>query len=125
MRSRRQERDSYDVRLRCLIIDDNPEFLRSASTLLEGQDVEIAGIGSSSDEAVQRMRELQPDVALVDIKLGDENGFDLVPLLTDCPVVLISTYAARDFADLIAESPALGFLSKSRLFGGRDPTVDG
>jgi CheY-like chemotaxis protein len=112
-----------NVRLRCLIVDDNPEFLRAASALLTPQDVEIVGVASSSAEAILRARELRPDVALVDIKLGDENGFDLVDQLAGhgaegtCPIILISTYAARDFADLIAASPALGFLSKSRLSG--------
>ena len=100
--------------LRCLIVDDNPDFLRAATRLLEGQGLEIVGVASSSAEAVEQAQALRPAVALVDVKLGDENGFDLVGLLAG-PVILISTYAERDFADLIAESPALGFLSKTRL----------
>jgi DNA-binding NarL/FixJ family response regulator len=102
------------VPLRCLIVDDNPEFLEAATRLLEGQGLEIVGVASSSAEAVEQAQALRPAVALVDVKLGDENGFDLVGQLPG-PVILISTYAERDFADPIAESPALGFLSKSRL----------
>jgi two-component system nitrate/nitrite response regulator NarL len=102
------------VSLRCLIVDDNPDFLRAATRLLEGQGLEIAGVASSSAEAVQQAQALRPAVVLVDVKLGEENGFDLVGQLAE-PVILISTYAERDFADLIAESPALGFLSKTRL----------
>jgi DNA-binding NarL/FixJ family response regulator len=102
------------VTLRCLIVDDNPEFLEAATRLLEGQGLEIVGVASSSAEAVERAQALDPAVVLVDVKLGEENGFDLVGQLPG-PSILISTYAERDFADPIAESVALGFLSKSRL----------
>jgi DNA-binding NarL/FixJ family response regulator len=102
------------VPLRCLIVDDNPEFLEAATRLLKGQGVDIVGVASSSVEAVKRAQELDPAITLVDVKLGEENGFDLVRLLPG-PSILISTYAERDFADPIAESVALGFLSKSRL----------
>jgi two-component system nitrate/nitrite response regulator NarL len=105
------------VSLRCLIVDDNPAFLKAATRLLEGQGLEVVGVASSSAEAVQQAQALSPAVVLVDVKLGDENGFDLVGQLAG-PVILISTYAERDFADLIAESAALGFLSKTRLTAG-------
>jgi CheY-like chemotaxis protein len=62
-------------------------------------------------------------VALVDIDLGAESGFDVARLLAGTPrpeplpVVLISTYAEADVVDLIAASPAVGFVSKSDLSG--------
>jgi CheY-like chemotaxis protein len=111
------------VPVRCLIVDDNPEFLQVATRLLTSEGIEVVGVASSSVDAVRSWRELRPDVALVDIKLGEESGFDLVPRLVGTnggpahPVILISTYAERDFADLIAASPAVGFVSKSRLSG--------
>jgi DNA-binding NarL/FixJ family response regulator len=58
---------------------------------------------------------------LVDISLGKENGFDVARRLVEddrsggSAVMLISTHAEADFADLIAESPAIGFLPKSEL----------
>jgi chemotaxis response regulator CheB len=103
--------------LRCLIVDDNPEFLQAATRFLEPQGIEIAGVASSGAEGVLLARELQPEVVLLDIKLGDEDGFDFVEQFDALPVILISTYAERDFEDLIAASPALGFLSKTRLSG--------
>jgi DNA-binding NarL/FixJ family response regulator len=60
-------------------------------------------------------------VALVDIDLGDESGFDVARRLAGAggsalsPVVLISAYPEGDFAELIAASPALGFLAKSNV----------
>jgi DNA-binding NarL/FixJ family response regulator len=102
------------VPLRCLIVDDNPDFLYAATRLLQGEGLEIVGVAASGAEAVEQARALRPGVVLLDVKLGDENGFDVVRQLSG-PVILISTYAEHDFADMIAESPALGFLSKSRL----------
>jgi two-component system, NarL family, nitrate/nitrite response regulator NarL len=54
-------------------------------------------------------------VALVDIDLGEESGFDVARRLVDAIVILTSMYAESDFADLVAENPAVGFRSKSDL----------
>ena len=68
-----------------------------------------------------RAEELRPEVVLVDITLGPESGFDLARRLSGhdrgggAAVILISTYAEADFADLIADNPATGFLSKGEL----------
>jgi DNA-binding NarL/FixJ family response regulator len=107
--------------LRCLLVDDNAGFLEAARVLLDRQGLDVVGLASSGEEAVRLSQELRPDVALVDIDLGHESGFDLVRLLSDegamapSRVILISTHSEDDFADLIGQSPALGFLSKSDL----------
>ncbi len=66
--------DAGGIALRCLIADDNASFLEAATDLLRRQGVAVVGVASSGAEAVERVRELQPDVALVDIKLGAESG---------------------------------------------------
>jgi two-component system, NarL family, nitrate/nitrite response regulator NarL len=85
--------------LRCLIVDDSPRFLDAARALLGRQGIEIVGVASSSAEALQRATALQPDVRLVDIDLGGENGFDVARLLprdaNPAPVILISTRRRR------------------------------
>jgi DNA-binding NarL/FixJ family response regulator len=90
---------------------------------LERQGIVVVGVASTGAEALQRVEDLRPDVTLVDIDLGGESGFEVARRLqresgTRGPVILISTHAEQDYADLIAESPAIGFLSKSRLSGG-------
>ena len=85
--------------LRCLIVDDNPGFLRSSRLLIEREGLYSRSGGSPSD------------------------------------VILISTHAEEDFADLIAANPAAGFISKSELSAravhglldradGRDPLTE-
>jgi CheY-like chemotaxis protein len=107
--------------LRSLLVDDNHAFLEAASVLLEREGVTVVGVAANTAEALWQARELRPDVILVDIGLGDESGFDLACLLTrdgqggHAEVILISSYAETDYAELIAESPAAGFLAKSEL----------
>ena len=107
--------------MRCLIVDDSPEFVAAARSLLERDGISVIGVASTSVEALRRFRELRPDVTLVDIDLGGESGFELAEKLdgardsTRSAVILVSTHAEQDFADLIASSPAAGFLPKSEL----------
>ena len=107
--------------LRCLIVDDSPHFLDAARTLLEREGIAVEGVASTTAEALKRVEDVEPDVALVDVMLGTESGFDLArrihndTSMDSSRVILISTYAEEDLADLVAEPPAAGFLSKSRL----------
>ncbi len=107
--------------LRCLLVDDNEAFLQTASLLLSREGLMVAGVASNIAGALRQARALRPDVILIDIGLGQESGFDLARLLArdgqdgDVGVILISTGAEADYADLIAESPAAGFLPKSDL----------
>jgi DNA-binding NarL/FixJ family response regulator len=111
------------VALRCLIVDDNANFLTAARAHLDQQGISVVGLASTGSEALRRADELRPDVALVDIDLGAESGFDVARLLAETPgldplsVVLISSYAEKDLIDLIAASPAVGFVSKADLSG--------
>ena len=104
------------VRLKCLIVDDNAHFLEGAASLLSREGLDVVGVASSGAEAIRRVAELRPDVTLVDIDLGDEDGLELARELSDISrVILVSTHSQEDFAELIAASPALGFVPKTRL----------
>jgi DNA-binding NarL/FixJ family response regulator len=110
--------------MRCLIVDDSAHFVAAARGLLEREGVAVVGVASTGADALRCFEELRPDVTLVDVDLGGESGFDVAEQLhrsagpTAPPVILISTHAAQDFAELIDESPAAGFVAKSALSGG-------
>jgi two-component system nitrate/nitrite response regulator NarL len=102
----------------CLIVDDSVEFLEAARSLLEREGVVVVGGAATASDALQRVGELRPQVVLVDIDLGGDSGFDVARRIANAAstsVILISTHAEDDFAELIAESPAAGFISKSEL----------
>jgi DNA-binding NarL/FixJ family response regulator len=107
--------------LRCLLVDDNASFRREMRGLLEEQGLDIVGDAADAAEALQQISELRPDVVLIDIDLGGESGLALAEAVhvgerDSLPrVILISTHDESDYADLIAASPAVGFLYKTEL----------
>jgi CheY-like chemotaxis protein len=106
--------------VRCLIVDDSAAFVDAARRVLERDGVEVV-VASGGAEALRLFKEQRPDVTLVDINLGGESGFDVVDQLHGAaapslsPLILISTHALQDFADMVATSPAVGFLGKFAL----------
>ncbi len=134
--------DADAMTLRCLIVDDSTRFLQAARSHLEREGITVVGVASTISQALQQAERLRPDVTLVDIDLGGESGLELARRLHRAAgpaasrVILISTHAQDDFADLIAASPAVGFLSKADLSasairdlldrkGDRDPQASG
>jgi DNA-binding NarL/FixJ family response regulator len=106
--------------LNLLLVDDSAHFLDAARTLFEREGLTVVGIASTSADALSRYDELRPDVTLVDIDLGDESGLDLARRLSEvvsgqAKVILISAYPESDVVDLVAATPAIGFLAKSDL----------
>jgi DNA-binding NarL/FixJ family response regulator len=105
--------------MRCLLVDDSARFLEAARILLEGEGVRVVGVAGTGAEALRQTAELRPDVLLVDIDLGDENGFELAGRLAGlAEVILVSTHAEKDVRELVETSAALGFLTKSALSAG-------
>ena len=108
--------------IRCLIVDDSPRFAQTARELLEDEGIDVVGVAAGGEEAVRLARELRPDLALLDIDLGPDNGLDIARRLCAGEngrlagaVILISTHAEEEFAELIAASPAVGFIAKAQL----------
>ena len=105
--------------LRCVIVDDSSLFVEGAVDLLTREGLDVVGVASGGAEAIRLVTELGPDVTLVDVDLGDEDGFELAQRLHAIPggskVILVSTHAEEDLAQLIEGSPALGFIAKTRL----------
>jgi DNA-binding NarL/FixJ family response regulator len=105
----------------CLIVDDSTGFLAAARQLLERQGMTVAAVASTGDEAERRLVQTRPDVVLVDIDLGGESGLELAERFgryagsLPVAIILISTHAEQDYRDLIAASPAIGFVPKSEL----------
>jgi DNA-binding NarL/FixJ family response regulator len=110
------------IPLRCLIVDDNTSFREEMHGLLVDQGLDVVGGAGSAAEGLRQLAELRPDVALIDIDLGDESGLELARQLRETSgqaaalhVILISTHDETEYADLIQASPAIGFLAKSNV----------
>jgi DNA-binding NarL/FixJ family response regulator len=110
--------DPRDVPVQCLIVDDSPRFLAAVRPVLEQGGIEVVGVASNPTDALREFERLRPRVVLLDIDLGEHSGFELARRLANAgnaSLILISTHAEADFKDLIASSPAIGFIPKSQL----------
>jgi DNA-binding NarL/FixJ family response regulator len=106
-----------------LIVDDHPSFRRSARLLLEAEGYSVVAEAGDGASALETVRELAPEVVLLDVNLPDTDGFAIAARLTgrdDGPVVVLtSSRDGADFGPLIERSGASGFVPKAELSGER------
>jgi two-component system, NarL family, nitrate/nitrite response regulator NarL len=100
-----------------LIVDDHPAILLGVKAILRGQkDINVVGICNDGLTALKAVRELLPDVALVDIALPDLNGLDVLSLITTeglkTKVVLLTAAVSEDQVRIAMARGAKGVLLK-------------
>jgi DNA-binding NarL/FixJ family response regulator len=104
---------------RVLIVDDQPSFRGAARRVLEWRGYVVAGEADSAASALDAAERLAPDAVLLDVCLGEANGFDVACALTQaCPelaVVLVSSTDYRHCVALLRDCGARGFVLKSDL----------
>lgn len=100
-----------------IIIDDHPLFSRGLSQLIETQaSYKVNFIAKNSDEAVEIMKKNDPDLAIVDLNLGQEDGLELIKeILSMKPqtkVLVISMHDERFYAERALKAGARGYIMK-------------
>lgn len=106
--------------MKVLLIDDHPLVRRGlASVLSLEKDIEIVGEASNMIDALKAIELHNPDLALVDIRLGNEYGLDIIEKSksknTSCKfIVLTSSSSDGDFKKA-EEAGALGYILKEAL----------
>lgn len=104
--------------MRVLLVDDHPLILSALRSVIEGlgDDVEVVGVGSAAEARQTLKEDAGFDLALLDLQLGDANGFDLLADMRQAypalPVVVIS--ASDRSSDVIRaiDMGAMGFVPK-------------
>lgn len=109
-----------------LLVDDEREFLALARELL-GRDARIVGEARSGEEACAIVISSRAEIAIVDVQLGRESGFELVRRLLECApglrVVMVSSDDHPGYQKLSRAVGAAGFLPKKRLSLGAIESV--
>ncbi len=113
---------TVDPPIRVLLVDDHAMFASSLAYVLDSEpDLRVVGTAPTARAALDRAAALLPDVVLLDHRLPDGDGVDLVaPLLavSPAPKVVMLTASTSDHILISAiEAGAAGFIDKSRDLG--------
>jgi two-component system nitrate/nitrite response regulator NarL len=110
---------SHDGLPRVVIVDDQPMFRQAARRLLEVRGYDVVGEAGCAATALDAVERHAPQAVLLDVRLGDADGFAVCKMLTrDRPelAVLLASDDEYEFSqELIARCGACGFVRKSRL----------
>jgi len=102
--------------LRILVVDDSAANRQIIVDLLSGMEgVEVAGTAGDGDEALRLVSSLHPDMITLDLEMPRMDGFTFLRLLMasrPTPVVVISSYAAKENVFRALELGALDFIAK-------------
>lgn len=104
-------------KLRILIVDDHGIVRAGVRSLLEGQtDMEVVGEASGGEEAVDKARQLQPQMVLMDIAMPGMNGIEatrqIVKDLPDTRVLILSMHDDEEFFFSVLRAGASGYIIK-------------
>ena len=104
------------VPVRVLIVDDHPAFRAAARELLHGRGYAVVGEAGCAASAVDAGLRLEPDAVLLDIRLGDDSGFEVAWALgRACPGAAVLLVSSQDYGacrERLRFSGARGFLLK-------------
>lgn len=116
--------DEMTVSARIFLIDDHPVVRQGLSLVLSSQGHAVCGEAGSSDEALSQLELLwhepvdrRPQVALLDLSLGHENGQALIPTLCDrhLRVLVYSMHENGEIIEKCLDAGAEGYVSKREL----------
>jgi two-component system response regulator NreC len=101
-----------------LLVDDHAMFRAGIRALLEAEGrVVVVGEASSGDEAVDRVRELKPDVVVMDLSMPGSNGLEatrrIAALELDTKVLVLTVHAEEEYLVPVVEAGASGYLTKT------------
>jgi DNA-binding NarL/FixJ family response regulator len=105
------------VATRVLIVDDHPLTREALASLLQQHGFEIAGHAEDGSEAVERARELTPDLVLLDLTMPGTDGLSALPRIRDaapsCEVVVLTASGTEENLLAAIRAGAAGYLLKS------------
>jgi DNA-binding NarL/FixJ family response regulator len=106
--------------IRVLIVDDHPIVRKGIRNLLDpATGITVVGEASNGEEALQMIKDLKPEVVLLDMKLPDMSGIDVIKKIYEgklaSRVLGLSSYDDRQFISQLLNYGASGYLLKEEV----------
>lgn len=106
--------------IRLLAVDDHPLLREGIAALIAGQpDMQLVGEAASGSEAIQKYRELRPDVVLMDIQMPELGGIDAIKAIReDAPaakIIVLTTYGGDVLAERALKAGAQAYVLKAMV----------
>jgi len=99
-----------------LVVEDESIVAKDIQVCLKRLGYDVVGVVSSGEDAVEKARELDPDLVMMDIMLkGEMSGIDAANEIRrrkDIPVIFLTAYTDRDTVDNAKESEPYGYIIK-------------
>jgi len=105
-------------KIKILLVDDHAMFRAGIKALIEAEPrMDVVGEASSGDEAVDRVRELKPDIVVMDLAMPGSNGLEatrrISALELDTSVLVLTVHAEEEYLVPVVEAGASGYLTKT------------
>lgn len=101
--------------IRVAVVDDHPVFRDGTAAVLSREtDIEVVAVGGSLVDARTLLDGLDPpDVLILDVRLGEDNGLTLLGQSTKTAVIMFSAFDYPQYHHVALRSGAAGFVAKS------------
>jgi DNA-binding NarL/FixJ family response regulator len=104
---------------RVVIVDDHPLFRDRLSQLINHElDMEVCGESETAEQAIQLIRRVTPDLAIVDITLKGSSGLELIKgiraLSIGIPILVLSMHEESLYAERALRAGATGYITKNQ-----------
>jgi DNA-binding NarL/FixJ family response regulator len=105
---------------RILVVDDHPLFCEGVVQLINRQDdLACCGIAGNVAETRAAMLKHKPDLVLLDLRLGNEDGLELIKGLLNqfpkSPILVVSQYDEALYAERALRAGAMGYINKQEM----------
>lgn len=101
--------------IRIVIAEDQGMLLGAMKSLLSMEEgIEVVGLAKNGEEAIQLVKELQPDICIMDIEMPVKTGLDAAEALrgSDCKIIILTTFARPGYFERARKAGVRGYLLK-------------